>query len=179
MPKRKTKTAAPVVVHRPVSVSVPVHVSASASVSATVPATRPLHRFRPGTVALREIRKYQKSYDLLIPRLPFNKLVRTIAKKEFNMLVGGRKQEEGEEKKEREESESVQKEPEKVGKKNSRSDIHPSVQFQSSALKGLQEATEHYITKLLESSNLNAIHASRVTVQPKDLKLAQRIRGEK
>lgn len=34
------------------------------------------HRFRPGTVALREIRKYQKSTDLLIRRLPFARLVR-------------------------------------------------------------------------------------------------------
>ena len=34
---------------------------------------------RPGTVALREIRKYQKSTDLLIRRLPFQRLVREIA----------------------------------------------------------------------------------------------------
>jgi hypothetical protein len=33
------------------------------------------HRFRPGTVALREIRKYQKSTDLLIRKLPFARLV--------------------------------------------------------------------------------------------------------
>jgi histone H3 len=37
------------------------------------------HRFRPGTVALREIRKYQKSTDLLLRRLPFQRLVREIA----------------------------------------------------------------------------------------------------
>ncbi|EGR28736.1 hypothetical protein IMG5_169330, partial [Ichthyophthirius multifiliis] len=37
------------------------------------------HRFRPGTVALREIRKYQKSTDLLIRKLPFQRLVRDIA----------------------------------------------------------------------------------------------------
>lgn len=37
------------------------------------------HRYRPGTVALREIRKYQKSTDLLIRRLPFQRLVREIA----------------------------------------------------------------------------------------------------
>ncbi|KAF5387709.1 hypothetical protein D9615_000492 [Tricholomella constricta] len=37
------------------------------------------HRFRPGTVALREIRKYQKSTDLLIRRLPFSRVVREIA----------------------------------------------------------------------------------------------------
>ena len=37
------------------------------------------HRYRPGTVALREIRKYQKSTDLLIRKLPFQRLVREIA----------------------------------------------------------------------------------------------------
>ena len=37
------------------------------------------HRFKPGTVALREIRKFQKSTDLLISKLPFQRLVRDIA----------------------------------------------------------------------------------------------------
>ena len=37
------------------------------------------HRYRPGTVALREIRKYQKSTDLLLRKLPFARLVREIA----------------------------------------------------------------------------------------------------
>ena len=37
------------------------------------------HRFRPGTVALREIRRYQKSTELLIRKLPFQRLVRAIA----------------------------------------------------------------------------------------------------
>jgi histone H3 len=37
------------------------------------------HRFKPGTVALREIRRYQKSTDLLIRKLPFQRLVREIA----------------------------------------------------------------------------------------------------
>ncbi|KAK2463940.1 hypothetical protein APHAL10511_004048 [Amanita phalloides] len=36
-------------------------------------------RFRPGTAALREIRKYQKSTDLLLQKLPFARLVREIA----------------------------------------------------------------------------------------------------
>ena len=39
----------------------------------------PLRRYRPGTVALREIRKYQKSTELLIRKLPFQRLVREIA----------------------------------------------------------------------------------------------------
>ena len=37
------------------------------------------HRYRPGTVALREIRRYQKSTDPLIRKLPFQRLVREIA----------------------------------------------------------------------------------------------------
>ena len=37
------------------------------------------HRYRPGTVALREIRRFQKSTELLIRRLPFQRLVREIA----------------------------------------------------------------------------------------------------
>ena len=46
--------------------------------SATGGAKKP-HRFRPGTVALREIRRYQKSTELLIRKLPFQRLVREIA----------------------------------------------------------------------------------------------------
>ena len=37
------------------------------------------HRYRPGTVALREIRRYQKSTELLIRKLPFQRLVRELA----------------------------------------------------------------------------------------------------
>ena len=40
------------------------------------------HRWRPGTVALRQIRKYQKSTDLLIQKLPFQRVVREIAQEE-------------------------------------------------------------------------------------------------
>ena len=36
------------------------------------------HRYRPGTVALREIRKYQNSTELLIRKVPFQRLVREI-----------------------------------------------------------------------------------------------------
>lgn len=38
--------------------------------------TMKVHRYRPGTVAIREIRRYQKSTDLLIRKLPFQRLVR-------------------------------------------------------------------------------------------------------
>ncbi|KAJ5674794.1 centromere protein Cse4 [Penicillium maclennaniae] len=36
-------------------------------------------RYKPGTVALKEIRRYQRSYDLLIAKLPFARLVREVA----------------------------------------------------------------------------------------------------
>ena len=39
------------------------------------------HRFRPGTVALREIKKLQKSTNLLMRRLPFQRLIRVTAHK--------------------------------------------------------------------------------------------------
>lgn len=37
------------------------------------------HRYKPGTVALKEIRRYQRSYDLLIQKLPFARVVREVA----------------------------------------------------------------------------------------------------
>ena len=37
------------------------------------------YRYRPGTVALREIRRYQKSHELLWRKLPFQRLVHEIA----------------------------------------------------------------------------------------------------
>ncbi|KAF8273196.1 histone H3 [Lactarius quietus] len=96
------------------------------------------HRFRPGTVALREIRRYQKSTELLIRKLPFQRLVREIAQ-----------------------------------------DFKTDLRFQSSAVMALQEAAEAYLVSLFEDTNLAAIHAKRVTIQPKDLALARRLRGER
>merc|ERR1712087_419551 len=96
------------------------------------------HRFRPGTVALRHIRKYQKSTELLIRKLPFQRLVRYIA-----------------------------------------NDFKTDLRFQSSAVLALQEAAEAYMVGLFEDTNLCAIHAKRVTIMPKDMQLARRIRGER
>ena len=96
------------------------------------------HRYRPGTVALREIRKYQKSTELLIRKLPFQRLVREIAQ-----------------------------------------DFKTDLRFQSSAILALQEASEAYLVGLFEDTNLCAIHAKRVTIMPKDIQLARRIRGER
>ncbi len=41
-----------------------------------------------------------------------------------------------------------------------------------------QEAAEAYLVSLFEDTNLCAIHAKRVTIMPKDMQLARRIRGE-
>ncbi|PWA20156.1 hypothetical protein CCH79_00003542, partial [Gambusia affinis] len=95
------------------------------------------HRYRPGTVALREIRRYQKSTELLIRKLPFQRLVREIAQ-----------------------------------------DFKTDLRFQSAAIGALQEASEAYLVGLFEDTNLCAIHAKRVTIMPKDIQLARRIRGE-
>ena len=83
-------------------------------------------RFRPGTVALREIRK-----------LPFQRIVKEIAH-----------------------------------------DFKSDIRFQSQAILALQESVEAYIVSLFEDTNLCAIHAKRVTIMPKDMELARRIRGD-
>jgi len=44
---------------------------------------RKVKRFRPGTVALRQIRKYQKSTELLIRKFPFQRLVKEVATQMF------------------------------------------------------------------------------------------------
>ena len=76
--------------------------------------------------------------ELLIRKLPFQRLVREIAQEYKNEL-----------------------------------------RFQSSAILALQEATEAYLVSLFEDTNLCAIHAKRVTIMPKDIQLARRIRGER
>ena len=53
--------------------------AAKKSADKSVGGVKKPHRFHPGTVALREIRKYQKSTELLIRKLPFQRLVREIA----------------------------------------------------------------------------------------------------
>ncbi|KAH8650405.1 histone-fold-containing protein [Tricladium varicosporioides] len=52
----------------------------------------------------------------------------------------------------------------------------PDYRIQASALDALQEATEAFLTTEFELTNLAAIHAKRVTIQQKDMKLVQRMR---
>lgn len=93
-------------------------------------------KVRRGTLALREIRRLQKSTELLIPKAPFQRLVREIAQ-----------------------------------------GFKDDLKFQSLALGALAEAAESYLVSLFEDTNLCAIHGRRVTIMPRDMHLARRIRG--
>jgi histone H3 len=96
---------------------------------------KPVHK--PGIMALRQIRHYQRSTNLLIQKAPFQRLVRELAQ-------------------------------------SHRGDLR----FQSSAIMALQEAAEAYLVSMFGDTNLAAIHGKRVTIMPKDLHLANRIRRD-
>lgn len=110
-------------------------------------ASKKAHRFKPGTVALREIRKYQKSTDLLLRKLPFARLVKEICTDLVGDQFSG----------------------------NMRN--LPLFRWQSAAIMALQESAEAYLVHMFEDANLCAIHAKRVTLMQKDIRLARRIRG--
>ena len=52
------------------------------------------------------------------------------------------------------------------------------LKLQSSVVLALQEVGEAFLVGLLEQVNICAIHAKRVTIMPKDIQLAHRIRGD-
>lgn len=58
-------------------------------------------------------------------------------------------------------------------------EINPNLRWQAAALGALQEAAEAFAVGLFEDVNLCCIHAKRVTIMPKDIQLARRIRGSK
>ncbi len=58
-------------------------------------------------------------------------------------------------------------------------DLKSDLRFQSTAVLALQEAAEAYLTGLFEDTNLCCLHAKRVTIMPKDIQLALRLRGER
>jgi histone H3 len=57
--------------------------------------------------------------------------------------------------------------------------FRPEFRWRPTALLALQEASEAYLVGMFEDTNLCAIHANRVTITPKDMQLARRIRGER
>ena len=105
----------------------------------TLPAAnKTTRRYRPGRLALQEIRHYQRGTYLLIRKLPFQRLIREIAQR-----------------------------------------FKVDVRFRSSMIMALQEVAQAYLVRLFEDTNLCAIHAKRVTIMPRDIQLARRIRGKR
>ncbi|KAG4071694.1 hypothetical protein HA402_011848 [Bradysia odoriphaga] len=78
--------------------------------------------------------------------------------------------------------EKVQRNPKNAQKSDVKEIVQTRIdedyRFQPSAIGALQEASEMFLTELFALTNLCAIHAKRVTITPKDLQLAQRIRGD-
>ena len=53
------------------------------------------------------------------------------------------------------------------------------LRFQPLAIEAIHRASEEYLVKLFQDTNLLAIHAKRITIMLKDILLARRIRGER
>lgn len=96
-------------------------------------------KYKPGELALKDIKKLQNTTDMLIPKTRFHRLVREITQ-EFTRDA--------------------------------------PYKYQVAALQALQEAAEAYLVYLFEDTNLCCIHAGRVTIMPRDIYLARRIRNE-
>lgn len=118
-------------------------------------------RYRPGEKALKEIRFYQKNTDLLLRKLPFARLVREVqtyfSRKEFRW-----------------QAEAMMALQEAAGNIY----LTSYSRFHSSRLIRINIYTiESHLVGVFEDANLCTIHAKRVTVMPKDIQLARRIRG--
>jgi histone H3 len=131
------------------SVGPPKILSAKQPRSKTGGGVKKPHRYRPGTVALREIRRYQKSTELLIRKVPFQRLVRQIAQE-------------------------IQESKKSLMEKTF---AEGGIRFTSEAMAALHAAAEAHIVQLFEDTNRCAIHGKRVTIMVKDLFLAKRLRG--
>lgn len=92
-------------------------------------------RTKAGSKALKEIRQYQKSTELLLNCAPFQRLVREVAQ-----------------------------------------DMGCDFKFQRNALLCLQHAAEDYLVQMFEDTQLLAIHASRITIQSKDMCVLRKLR---
>ncbi|XP_024251605.1 histone H3-like centromeric protein A [Oncorhynchus tshawytscha] len=121
----------------PASTSPAVRLSGPSAPAGVAPSLQKRRRFRPGTRALMEIRKYQKSTDLLLRKGPFARLVREVCQTYSRDFM----------------------------------------RWQVYALLALQEAAEAFLVLLFSDAYLCTIHAKRVTLFPRDIQLARRIRG--
>ena len=105
------------------------------------------HHCRPGILALHEIRRNQKLTELLIKRLPFQRIVWEISQ-DYRIC------------------------PLRAGT------LSVQVRFQLVAITAMQKTAEDFLVDLFEDVNLLAVHAKRVTVMQRDIRLAVRIRGD-
>ena len=111
--------------------------------AANAQSQRKPYRYRPGTVALREIRRVQKTTDLLIRKIPFQRVVREIAA-DFR----------------------------------AHSD-NQDFKWQATAVLATQTEAEQYVTYLMTDTQDVTFHKKQVTIVPKDLQLARRLRGKR
>lgn len=104
------------------------------------------HRFRPGTVAKREIRKLTQSVHDLIPNAPFQRLVRDIASQlDFSKQIINN-------------NENLGRKP--IG-----------LRFKPSSIEALKAASQDFIINMFEKSDIYAKHAKRETIMPDDINL--------
>ncbi|KAE9416989.1 hypothetical protein Angca_004362, partial [Angiostrongylus cantonensis] len=106
-------------------------------------------RYRPGARALQEIRRYQKTTKLLIPKVLLLSVIYTHA-----LCIG------------------VQRPFQRIVQEVVR-DLYPKEEyrFSAGALEALQEISEAFIVEVFDSTCTCAAHANRVTVMPNDLHL--------
>ncbi len=127
----------------------------SAVISAAAKATRQ-HRFHPGTVALRDIRKYQIFTGYLLPRAPVKRLTKQIMAEQCEIISEHRRSLHGH------------------ANNKEMKDFRITV----GAMDALQQGLEAHMVDLMESGNLCAIHAKRVTLMPRDIQLVKRLRKD-
>ncbi|CAJ1360222.1 unnamed protein product [Effrenium voratum] len=113
-----------------------------------------------GRVAMIEIRHYQRSTELLIPKNRFHRAVKDICKQ-----VSEKKYQEWEQRRREGVEEKDHWQPPQL------------YRMESQALLALQEAAECLVTAMMDECNAAAVHAKRVTVMPKDLMLIRRLNG--
>ena len=136
-------------------------VEAAGTTDGTDGTTAAPKKYKPGTLALKDIRALQgidrrggftcghKATELLIRRAPFQRLVRQIMHND-----------------------------EEVGNRLRGSGVQQGeLRIQGEALQALQEAAEAYLVGVFEDTHLCATHAKRVTIMPRDMQLAMRLTG--
>ncbi|KAL9932567.1 hypothetical protein V8E36_008684 [Tilletia maclaganii] len=104
-------------------------------------------RARPGEAVLRDIRRYQRSTEHLLPSLAFQRLVREI----------------------------TQGFTPPDARKYSERMWYEGYRYTSKAMEALQDGAEQYIVEILQDCNLAAQHAGQVTIMPVDIKLVLRL----